>query len=298
MTVLELRPRLATEIVDAAFQLYRRHFGALLSLSALAFGPFIALQLLVLGGEAVDPTAGDAAGAGVVLLFGWLVGSLLEAAIVVAVSNSYLHDEPDVASALRRTRSRFFAVLFAVTAKWFLITIGFVVAMFVATIGAAITMIGTGGPAGGAAGAVIVAGVVVLLSVPVALYFFASYFAVPATVILEGLGVGAGLARSRELSKGSKMRVLGALGIPMLAYLIFRMVVAGVATFLPGPPLIGYLIDQFAMVVAYPLMAVIATLLYYDTRIRKEGFDIEVMAAELEPSPAGEPAVSPPPAGA
>jgi hypothetical protein len=37
---------------------------------------------------------------------------------------------------------------------------------------------------------------------------------------------------------------------------------------------------------------VIATLLYYDARIRKEGFDIEMMAAELEgarPARAGEP---------
>ena len=39
--------------------------------------------------------------------------------------------------------------------------------------------------------------------------------------------------------------------------------------------------QQAATIVLTPIVAVIATLLYYDARIRNEGFDLEVMTAEL-----------------
>ena len=41
-------------------------------------------------------------------------------------------------------------------------------------------------------------------------------------------------------------------------------------------------------IVAYPLYAVTEMLLYYDARIRLEGFDVEMMAAALEPAAAPE----------
>ena len=40
----------------------------------------------------------------------------------------------------------------------------------------------------------------------------------------------------------------------------------------------------------YPLLAVVSTLLYYDLRIRKEGFDLEIMSRELGGVPAPLPA--------
>jgi uncharacterized membrane protein len=36
-----------------------------------------------------------------------------------------------------------------------------------------------------------------------------------------------------------------------------------------------------AFVLAYPVLSVVATLLYYDLRIRKEGFDLTMIAREL-----------------
>jgi hypothetical protein len=46
---LELKPRLGSEIVDAAFQLYRRHFAELITLSALTFGVYAIVQLALTG---------------------------------------------------------------------------------------------------------------------------------------------------------------------------------------------------------------------------------------------------------
>jgi hypothetical protein len=38
---------------------------------------------------------------------------------------------------------------------------------------------------------------------------------------------------------------------------------------------------NLASLLIYPFFTVVITLLYYDLRIRKEGFDLEIMATEL-----------------
>jgi hypothetical protein len=75
---------------------------------------------------------------------------------------------------------------------------------------------------------------------------------------------------------------------------VMQVALGAAFTLVPGPSMIRFLLGQSVTVIAYPVLSVIATLLYYDARIRKEGFDIEVMAAELGmPSAA---AAEPPPA--
>ena len=44
--------------------------------------------------------------------------------------------------------------------------------------------------------------------------------------------------------------------------------------------------DRFLIIPIYPLLAVVSTLVYYDLRIRKEGFDLEIMSRELGAAPA------------
>jgi hypothetical protein len=284
LSSLELKPRLASEIVDAAFQLYRKHFSELVTMSALCFAPYILIQLVATGGNPEAPEAGISTMIPLIV-GGWLFGSFLEAAIVVAVSNSYLRGAPDPPGALRHTLSRFGAVLLSITAKWFMIGLGFVLAFLMTAVVAALALTVGGNVTPGSAGVALfgalITFVLFLVAIPVALYFFASYFAVPATVVLEGLGVRAGLRRSRELAQGFRKKIFGALGLPLLGWLILQLTLTGVLMLLPGPPVIAFLVDQAATVLAYPIIAVIATLLYYDARIRKEGFDIEVMASEL-----------------
>lgn len=282
MTGLELRPRLPSEIVDAAIQLYRRHFPDLVTLSAIAFAPYILLQLVLTGGETSTETTFGVLAAMIAL--GWVFSSLADAAIVVGVSSSYLTGHADPGRALRQTLSRFSTVLLSVLAKWFIVGIGFMVSALVAAV-ASVLVIGATATAGLSPGARVLGGgvllLLILLSLPIATYFFARYFAVPATVVLEGRGVGGGLRRSSELSHGSKLRVLAALGLPTIGLVVLQFVAQAVFRLLPGPRLFSFLIEQAAMIAIYPVLGVITTLLYYDVRIRKEGFDIEVMASEL-----------------
>jgi hypothetical protein len=78
----------------------------------------------------------------------------------------------------------------------------------------------------------------------------------------------------------------------MFVLLILQFVIAAIAQSLPGPVAIGFVIQQAATVTFSPIVAVIATLLYYDARIRNEGFDIEIMSKELS-EPAATAAPSP-----
>jgi hypothetical protein len=51
-----------------------------------------------------------------------------------------------------------------------------------------------------------------------------------------------------------------------------------------------FVISTAISVIVYPFLAIAQTLLYYDVRIRKEGFDIEHLASSgvpLDAAPAG-----------
>ena len=69
----------------------------------------------------------------------------------------------------------------------------------------------------------------------------------------------------------------------LLAFLIFivvyfAIVIVAAAT---GSVVISTVLTVAASILAYPLFAITEMLLYYDARVRNEGFDIEMMAEGL-----------------
>ena len=300
MAGLELKPRLATEIVDAAFQLYTKHFTTLVSISAIVFAPLLVVSLLLTGGDQTlvltRPTTFIALG-----VAGWIFNSIVEAGIALAVSDSYLKGNTDVGSVMRRVFARVSAVLVSVLAKAFIIGLGLFLGAIVIVVVTAVTGGFTGVFNSGSEQTAIIFGVIavtlsMLVGGTIALYYYACYFAVPATVVIENLGAIGGLKRSRALSKGVKRKVLAALGTSVSVLLVIQFVTSLLMQSLPGPPAIGFVLEQAVTIVLAPIIGVIATLLYYDARIINEGFDIEVMAADLG---AATPAATPPtqPAG-
>lgn len=239
MSVFTLRPRSATEIIDAAFQLLRSEYSALVATSAVILAPGIFLTLLL-------PTS--------VMVAGQLVSQLLQlfaaAAMIVIVSERYLGRAPKAGDAVRAVLSRPWTLLVTSIFQSVLVVIGFV-----------------------------------LLIIP-GFIFAAWTFAMPMVVMLEHTNTSEAFKRSRELARGEVGHVLGTL---VLAFLIFYLVVIALAAMmgmlfaLVGiSERIGEVIGQVAMIFAYPVLGVVGTLLYYDLRIRKEGFDLETMARELD----------------
>ena len=256
MTDLSLRPRSATELIDAAFRMYRQYFVGFITLSAIVSLPAFVLNL-ILGRltpliEDMQPGPMMALSGVFFLMACWY--AIMQGALCIAASDRYLGKEIDPARALRDALSRAGALIGAKLWTWFVMFWTIVFFIFV---------------------------------VPM-FYFFARYFAVPQAILFERLGVGAGLDRSRQLSKGEKWKVLKSLG---LTWLIFAALSMGIGfTLAPdvgeSPSIISQVFSSLVSMVLYPLIPITATLLYYDVRIRREAFDIELMSAELEgPTP-------------
>ena len=247
MTRPPLRARSATEIVDAAFQLYRRDPLTYLLLSAICYAPLLVLQLVMLGPATAIEQQIEAmtSGFSLVLLFGyWISLSLLSATMVRLSSEDYLGRHYEAPVAVRDAVVRLPTVMFSLLFKYLLIVVGFF-----------------------------------LFIVP-SLWVLARYFAVTASIVLEGRGTGAAFGRSARLSRGLKLHILGT---SLLAFLIFFVVyfavtIAGAMT---GSVVITTLFTIIVSIIAWPMFAITEMLLYYDARIRSEGFDIEMMEAGL-----------------
>ena len=110
--------------------------------------------------------------------------------------------------------------------------------------------------------------------------------AVPA-IVLEHVSGWQGLKRSWALMRGRFWPTLGRVLLLALIAGIISSVVALIFE-LPGQaidPNNTFIFDQVARAIAAvfvgPITYIGITLLYYDVRIRKEGFDIEMLARSL-----------------
>lgn len=131
-----------------------------------------------------------------------------------------------------------------------------------------------------------------LLTLLIMAFFIVHLMFFPQIVVLEGRGPLEALRRSRQLVRGSFWRVLGTV---ILVYLLVQILV-----FIPGlifgiginavfsDPFRDFAIRQsFSTLVGYvsqilflPISIIAYTLLYYDLRVRKEGYDLQLLAQD------------------
>ena len=220
---LPLRPRSASEIVDAALQLYRRDPLTYLLLSALCYAPVLALQLIIIGpAMRIDEQLSRlTAGFGGLMLLGyWVSLSLMSAVIVRLASEDYLGRRMEPAVAVRDALVRLPVVMFALLLKYLLMVVGF----FLFFVGF--------------------------------LYVMARYFAVTAGVVIEGRGAFGTFGRSAELSRGRRMHILGT---SLLAFIIFAVIYFAIAIVaaMTGSIVISTILTVIASIAAYPMFAII-----------------------------------------
>ena len=243
MGTTALRPRSVTEIVDAAFQILRAHYSQFVMCSALAYLPWLVLELLFLG----DPERwaetslwiGAIAGIGI-----WITFALMSAVIITCASQAYLGEPVDVAVAVRRAVPRLPRVMAAAVLRYLLLILGFIV-----------LLVGS-------------------------LYVVARFFALTPVIILEDADLSTAFKRTTALSNGRKRHILNTLGLVAIIYWVIAIGVSLTAA-LAGNFIIQALAGAFYTILAYPVIAITEALLYYDSRIQSEGLDIELMAHEL-----------------
>jgi len=177
-------------------------------------------------------------------LLGMVWFGLVSALLAVAASEAYLQRAPDPEAAFRAAVSR--------------------AAPIVACVLVVTAAIGVG---------------MILLVVP-ALYLYAKYGMAPIVAVLEGTGVRESLTRSAALSRGRKWHVLKTMMLVLVIF--FGMVFAlGLVALAFANPLFIAALGFVVTVLTYPMIALVQTILYYDMRIRAEGYDVQLMSERL-----------------
>ncbi|MGI8687413.1 MAG: hypothetical protein ACR2M3_02445 [Thermomicrobiales bacterium] len=127
------------------------------------------------------------------------------------------------------------------------------------------------------------------IGAPFALFLYVSWQLAPQAVVLEGRRARAGLARSNRLARGSWWRLAGLLIVVGILRLFAAAVPAGlgflIAGFTSSEDLLGggaglvllAVIASLVDVVMTPIAVTASTLFFSDLRLRREGFDIDLL---------------------
>ena len=244
-----IRARSVSELVDAAFALYRRDAAAYIMVTAIASVPQMVTQLALLG-QAGNPASGGF----IMAQFALAIVSLLSYALMTGVvmvlgSQVYLGGEADVARSIRIVVPKLGSLVAASIMRAILGVLGllaFLVGVF---------------------------------------YVFARWFAVEAAIVLEDKDSSAAFARSSVLTDGRKWHVLKTLALGFLIYFVASIAAAMIGTMFSSQ-IVMVIVGTAFSIFAFPVVGLLMMLLYYDSRIRAEGFDLQHMSQSMTPAAA------------
>jgi len=283
MPAQRFEPMTVGQILDRAFTLYRNNFIHFIAVMAIVLVPmgFLAYAVIQPVATAVEESQANPYGSedpssaviGSILLFLLLSGVavlLCFTALTKSVSDAYLGDRPSVGGTYRAVLSRLLALIGLIIMLW-LVGVGLMV------------------PLGVLARAFGVVGAWLALLLLNAL--FLRLMLSSQALLLERIGPLAAIKRSWSLTSRNFWRSVG-LAILLnliffVVYVVFLVAFGLIARLLGGvSPAAAFsatfLLMFGAGVFATPIWAGAFILLYYDLRIRKEGFDLQMLAQNLE----------------
>ncbi len=268
MENLDLRPLSLGEILDRTFTVYRRHFLLFMGIAAIPHLLVLVVQLLqiflrTMPAPVAPPVtqqlqiSGALVGLGLLLgLLGvivYVVAMLLSTgATVFAVSELYLGRTITIGEALRRMRGELGALFGVLTLWWLAVMAGFI-----------------------------------LLVIP-GIYLVCRFAVSVPAALLENLGPRSALERSYGLTKDFAGRAF------LIYVLYFVLIIAAVSLF-QWPFFYGLAMSRndpamvrvwsalmqaggfAAGILVTPVLTIATALFYYDLRVRKEAFDLQVM---------------------
>jgi hypothetical protein len=128
-------------------------------------------------------------------------------------------------------------------------------------------------------------GLAAFLLVLPALYVATRFAVVRQVIVLEDAGTGQALSRSSALSAGLKMHILGTLALIILLLFAVNIGAGLLINLIPSRVVMNVLSTALSVVVG-PILGITETVLYYDLRIRREGFDVEYLVGRDASPPA------------
>lgn len=272
MSDLRLRARSVTEIVDAAFQLYKRDALEYVLMAAVPYAPLIVAQLIFFRatsfGMGTQFTTASITGQVVVVVVSVLAYTLMSGVLSRFASDVYL-ERPIGLTAVIQAVFKLVPRLIGASAVFALVlAVGFLPLVL---------------------GLVLTSTLLIFLGFVMGFvwvfYSVARYFAIFPLIVLENRGIIASFTRSSMLSRERKGHILLTLFLIILILWLLSLAV-GVIALISGNTAVTVAAQTLYTVVAYPLIGITQMILYYDARIRAEGFDIEVMTGSLGAPPA------------
>ena len=296
----QLRPLGVGDVLDRTFTVYRSKPLVFIGLSAIWYLllvlVFIVLAVAIFAGalaalarQATNPSPELIASAAVgvigfvivAVIVAILAFSAQSASLVHAASRRYLAKEVAIGESFRAGISAsgrlFFAGLLV-----FLAIVGFWAVLILL---AAISNQG-------------LAFVLAVLAAIVATAFLAcSWLVAPVVVVVEKMGPIAALGRAWRLSSGNRWRIFGIQVLLFILNIVLSVLIgvlfgglaaAGAQSGQPGQLGVGTLVQSLvnlaSTIIWAPVEWIAFTVLYYDLRVRKEAFDLQLAAEALPQS--------------
>jgi hypothetical protein len=260
-----LRPMSLGEILDQTFRLYRNHFVLFVGIAALPQLVILAFQTVVATAQTTGVMGTGGTKTIVVSVLGAIVALALYlaattasmAATVVAVSNLHLDKPITIAEAYGRIRHSVLRLA------------GVIIGM---TLG---VMLG-----------------LVIFIIPGIILALKWALAIPVAVV-EDAGLSVATSRSSDLTKGSKGRIFAVwfvvLALIWVVTILFGIPVGVIAAtsaskggqvpfWLEGVnSSLGFVVNSLCG----PLLTIAISLMYFDERVRKEAFDLQVLMGSV-----------------
>lgn len=278
------------EILDGSFSIFRRHFALFMRLSIILV--WLPTAVLIYGQvrfsgnpfgilAVIEQNVFGSALMLLAFIVVWTTCSLLlKAGTIRIISDSYLGQVPQLGSALRFGTSRIIPLLLVALSKGLLLLLIYLFAAI-----AVMILVFVGRMLGSA-----IAGVLTLAGVLGAgwfvVYVLCGYGVTTPVVVLEDLDSSfEAFGRSWDLTRGAKRKVFGTAAVTwLLSQLLPQMVVGAISGLLSaGPevqPIFVVLASLLGIVLA-PILPCALTLLYYDLRVRREAFDLQILSEQL-----------------
>ena len=251
-----LRPLSTSELLDRTFHLYRNNFVVFLSIVAIPQLIVLALQLWFAGAILGKTPLSLGLVSLPLSLVSLVCVGISHAATVFAVSNLHLDRPVQIGAAFQAIRGSILRVVWISFAVSFIIGFG-----------------------------------LILLIVPGVYWALKYALAIPVTV-LEGTSLSETTSRSADLTSGNRGRIFVIYGLLMiLSWIVSASIQFAFRLGFPLHVPVTFTAARFALTAVAgflasslvgPLFTIALTLIYYDERVRKEGFDLQLMMSTLE----------------
>lgn len=283
-----LRPLSTSELLDRSFSLYRNNFilfAGIAILPALLKLILDLVQISVFSGSPQVTLAGinaasrvtSGSGSNILLTILYLLGVVIASgATVYAVSMVYLGKTATIAGS------------YSGIGPYLLRLIGIFLLMGLIIGGLAIAVIGVPVAMAGMARSPVLVFLFMITGILILVHLYVCLSVATAVCVVEKAGATASLNRSMKLTKGARGKIwliLLLMGVLELALGFALGVPIGIIAYKTGSLFVAMMLlslaQFFVNVLVAPILTVPLVLIYYDQRVRKEAFDLQLMMESL-----------------